>query len=150
MAEGEVSARIRPKGVGGGVLFRATAGDASYSAIALLLTADPPKARLLTFNGKGKAFEVLPDASLPEMPPSGYAVSLGVAGSTVTARVDSKTITGTLGREVPEGKVGLAALAGGRIEVSDFKSRPCTAAPTKDGRSGRPGCARPSAAKGDR
>jgi hypothetical protein len=52
-------------------------------------------------------------------------VSLETSGTTVVAKIDGRTITGTLGRNLPEGKAGVAVLAGSRIDVRDFKTRPC-------------------------
>lgn len=124
--DGEVTARIVPKGPGGGLLLRASPGEVSYVAVALLLSTEPSKsARLLAFGSKGKAVELAAPLPLPEPPKDGYAVSLEASGSAVTARIDGKTISGMLSRELPLGNVGLAVLAGGRVDVHDFKARPC-------------------------
>jgi hypothetical protein len=123
--DGEVSARIVPKGSGGGILFRASAGEVSYTAVALLVSAGPAQARLLAFGSKGKAAELAPPLPLPDPPKDGYAVSLEVSGTNVVAKVDGATVTGVLGRDLPEGKAGVAVLAGGRLDVRDFKTRTC-------------------------
>lgn len=145
LSDGEVRARVRPSGAGGGLLLRASAGDASYAAVALLLSADPGKVRLLTFNGRGKAYELADEAPLPsEVPAAGYDVSLRIVGTSVRAAVGNETIGATLNRDVAPGKAGLAVLAGGRIEVHDFKSVPCEPpSPAKGAGRGGDACVKP-------
>jgi hypothetical protein len=78
------------------------------------------------FDGRGKAFDVV---ELPPLPPNapkdGYAVSLGVFGSTVGAKIDGKAVVGNLPMEITLGKAGLAVLSGGRLEVRDVKVQAC-------------------------
>jgi hypothetical protein len=153
MDDGEVTARIRPKGAGGGLLLRATSGDISALSVALLLSADTKKASLVTFDGRGKAFEIAEAVPLAEAPKDGYAVSLGVVGSTVGAKIDGKAIVGNLRIEIPQGKAGLAVLSGGRVEVSDFKALRCSPNPVQTKSSPPPAltptgfCAKPVPAK---
>lgn len=117
-----VRARVTPTASGGGLLVRAQPGSDSYDAVALLVSEKPARALLVLVDGKGRAIELAPAVELPAADAKGYALSLAVKGQKVTAEAAGKKLSATLERGVGQGRVGLTARAGGRIEVRDFQS----------------------------
>ena len=119
--DGTVSARVKVKARGGGVLLRGQAGEKSYDGIALLVSVDPtPTATLILVDGKAKAAELAPATELPPAGPDGYQLVLSAKGTTITGSVDGKKLQAKLQRGVGSGKQGLMVLGAGQIEVSDF------------------------------
>jgi hypothetical protein len=112
-----VRATVRPSGTGGGIVLRAQKGDGSYDGVALLISAEPPRAELVLVDGKGRAIELAPAVDLSPPKPEGFAVTFAVTKQRVTASVGGKKIEAKLERAPGSGQVALTARRGGRIEV---------------------------------
>lgn len=115
-----VTAKLAVEGPGGGLLLRATPGQSSYHGVALFVSAEPRRALLVQVDGQGRAVELAAPVELDVRP--SYDVELSVVGSRVTARVDKKRLEATLSAPPPAGRAGLAARAGGRVTVREFKT----------------------------
>ncbi len=115
----DVSVLLAPQGTGGGLLVRANAGDVGYSGVGLIL--DAAQARLLVFDGHGKAFQLADPEPLPVATGEGYAVSLKVSGDRVVAKVGDQTLTGKLVNAIGPGRVAFTARAEGRLDIRRLK-----------------------------
>jgi hypothetical protein len=127
--DASLSATLRPIGAGGGLLVRAQAGDSSYDAIALLLSAEPPRAQLVLVDGKGRAIELAPAIELGPPKADGWAATLSVKKQAVTATVGEKKLEAKLARAEGSGRIGLTVRPGGRLEVKRPAGPTLAAAP---------------------
>ena len=113
-------ALIKPTGGGGGLVARATSTDSGYSGIGFMLSADAAEARLLLFDGNGKAAELAPTVALSPMPANGYAVSLEVSGDKVSAKIGGRAVNAKLPADVAAGRAGIAVRSKG-VDIRQLK-----------------------------
>jgi hypothetical protein len=133
-----VAAKVEVSSGSAALLVRAGQGETSLAGVGLILEAKPARARLLSFDGKGKAFELSPWVDLPAAPPGGHSATVEVRGDALTARVGGRTLAASVpAGTLAEGRGALAVLGGGRIQVEAL----ALSAPPPAGKGGRPGAA---------